>query len=1044
MSYKRVPGGEKNDKSGSKWTKDEIIEVYRLYKELNGVGIHENNPSIQKLAAELGRTVRSTEAQALMFRNLDREGDYTFGNMTKLSRIVWSEFEKDHVHSSEDSTLKNEDENEGSDYSLNTFSYTDWNSLLINYYFNELEENNEISCLLISPEIFKEISDYQYDIEDFIISIKRIIGSRNFFSKLEASYKRSLPQKHNGKTIRKDKPEYFGFLIFLIFALTEDDGIDMSASNVYDRINNFGSNALGARWAPLDSIISKKVLEPAWTYLEEWSCVFKKGKLGYFRLQNPLNPQRKYVSRIERHALFNSHKFDQIIDLLIDDGYQPKKTLSFQEWTLFFTKYESKANFISPILKYLKDDSPLRNSIVNFLNEYCRNNITDETITTNSAKYRRPPVPLRLCLKLGFLPGIPIKKLYWRAESEFINLNALKKALNLSEDFILQTSQVSEEINLPEEIPNDGKFEFNGHRFYSSTDKFYLVKDHELNEWRETDEISNKHSFIVVALENEMSLLIEKHKLNYELIKIENSDFTAFKFTSLKREEFEIIFNLFNPNVKQEGKIELLTAFSTNRKKTIFIDLKPSFSYTGPEAQPVLIAQCLETKKTLCKLIHNAETERYYLPQKFSTPHEFRVCTEDESIKYRFYLNLGGLHSNPINVTNPALKNHNGKNIKELQRTEKDIFDLPANFMGGYDVAKFNSWHSNLFKIFKPADRGSVSRPKKNGPIIPSKGDLLLFFLSQSRSVKTNDFPKLIRELNPSISVGMSKRIMENWRHLGYINFYEYGETVRVNKSLIFFIKTNHGLRGMVSGHREPDFLEALVNYSNENEIIIEQHHHSNEYQDLYPSKIVLFDRDGNVKKFEALKDELSLAYINRIHNPLNPKYVVYQLASLFIQRGCKDYIEEIKNSDLYPLDHNRKRIFNPVSLKWEDSNEPIENFQNNTIVRFEGFIDRSVIHVFITENEPRVINNLPLAIFSIIKHNVLHKRKVRLDRTFDFLVPLYLGLPFWIERGLLLLNGMTPNLEKIDNVYFRVYEQVESSVLEVIGQKLNQNIEEL
>jgi hypothetical protein len=92
-TYERVPGGEKNEKSGTNWTKNEILEVYLLFKKLKGVGLHERNPEIQELAAKLGRTVRSTEAQALMFRNLQKDGDYSHGNMTNFCREVWEEME---------------------------------------------------------------------------------------------------------------------------------------------------------------------------------------------------------------------------------------------------------------------------------------------------------------------------------------------------------------------------------------------------------------------------------------------------------------------------------------------------------------------------------------------------------------------------------------------------------------------------------------------------------------------------------------------------------------------------------------------------------------------------------------------------------------------------------------------------------------------------------------------------------------------------------------------------------------------------------------
>ena len=125
MSYQRVKGGEKNLKSGVRWTKEEIYEVYKLFKEINGVGLHEHNPDIQKLAARLGRTVRSTEAQTLMFRNLERGGIYSHGNMNKLSREVWIENETDQI---EEANKEEEPEER--------LIYQDWNKLLVQHYFN--------------------------------------------------------------------------------------------------------------------------------------------------------------------------------------------------------------------------------------------------------------------------------------------------------------------------------------------------------------------------------------------------------------------------------------------------------------------------------------------------------------------------------------------------------------------------------------------------------------------------------------------------------------------------------------------------------------------------------------------------------------------------------------------------------------------------------------------------------------------------------------------------------------------------------------------
>lgn len=88
--YERVPGGERNEKSGSNWTRQELEEVLGLYLSLHGRKIHENNPAIQKLAQKLGRTTRSVEAQLLVFRQIEGGKGYAHGS--KICRELWWEF----------------------------------------------------------------------------------------------------------------------------------------------------------------------------------------------------------------------------------------------------------------------------------------------------------------------------------------------------------------------------------------------------------------------------------------------------------------------------------------------------------------------------------------------------------------------------------------------------------------------------------------------------------------------------------------------------------------------------------------------------------------------------------------------------------------------------------------------------------------------------------------------------------------------------------------------------------------------------------------
>lgn len=88
----RIIGGEKNPKSGQKWTKEELSEILNLYITDRELKVHESNETIQKLAKQLGRTTRSVEAQLLMFRNLDKFGFYGYRNMNTMSKQLWKEY----------------------------------------------------------------------------------------------------------------------------------------------------------------------------------------------------------------------------------------------------------------------------------------------------------------------------------------------------------------------------------------------------------------------------------------------------------------------------------------------------------------------------------------------------------------------------------------------------------------------------------------------------------------------------------------------------------------------------------------------------------------------------------------------------------------------------------------------------------------------------------------------------------------------------------------------------------------------------------------
>jgi hypothetical protein len=84
----RIKGGEKNEKTGSEWTRPELEEVCELYIELKGEKIHERNIKLHQLAERLGRTIRSVESQLLGFKAV-ATNEVGRKNYNRLIPLIW-------------------------------------------------------------------------------------------------------------------------------------------------------------------------------------------------------------------------------------------------------------------------------------------------------------------------------------------------------------------------------------------------------------------------------------------------------------------------------------------------------------------------------------------------------------------------------------------------------------------------------------------------------------------------------------------------------------------------------------------------------------------------------------------------------------------------------------------------------------------------------------------------------------------------------------------------------------------------------------------
>ena len=188
---------------------------------------------------------------------------------------------------------------------------------------------------------------------------------------------------------------------------------------------------------------------------------------------------------------------------------------------------------------------------------------------------------------------------------------------------------------------------------------------------------------------------------------------------------------------------------------------------------------------------------------------------------------------------------------------------------------------------------------------------------------------------------------MGYWRNLGYINFQDYGEVVKVTPPSILFLQTIEGLKGFLMGYRNREFIGKLAKQCDELAIEIQSGKHSDYKTELFPTQIKLYDPVGNLKKFHQIKMALGLHFVNDIQNPFNPRFVVYQLACIYTQRSVEEFNAQIRQLEEYPTDHHRKRVYNNDTFSWEETNKEVTGLPDKAVIRYDGFKDNSMMHVY-------------------------------------------------------------------------------------------------
>ena len=427
--------------------------------------------------------------------------------------------------------------------------YFQWNKLLVEYFFNHENEGKEIYNLFIDRNFLNNISVDDNGFEDFINSIEvKIPRGSNFFHEFAELYKKSYQKMLvQGRIVIRQTPEFFGFLLFLIFALTEGDDENFNINNTYGRINAYGNEVLSHKWQNLTSQIARKTLENAWQFLQNWANEIHQGKRGFFRIiRSTSNP---YAESIARHVLFHHGHLNRLLDILIESDILPGYEFTDSQLLLILKQNVEEIGLNEILSDIINKQNDATKNMLSLIRTFVKENYTERTKPSTESKKGNPPIPLKLVLNLPIGFSKEISDFGLRAYShELVDDNILirEKEFEIKYDI----DGFSNKIN-PSPAIFDRNFQVvsdrtKQHFIYNMGSK-WLSRNFVIGEWIENANPTNDSTFLVLCSESTSNILNREKYNNYKQYSFRVSGMVLLKFEKLSRQQFRSLINVINP-----------------------------------------------------------------------------------------------------------------------------------------------------------------------------------------------------------------------------------------------------------------------------------------------------------------------------------------------------------------------------------------------------------------------------------------------------------------------------------------------------------------
>ena len=428
------------------------------------------------------------------------------------------------------------------------------------------------------------------------------------------------------------------------------------------------------------------------------------------------------------------------------------------------------------------------------------------------------------------------------------------------------------------------------------------------------------------------------------------------------------------------------------------------------------------------------------LPEDFPINTKFKIVEEVSKIQTHsiFKVSAVGKHD-PIHRSF-FLKDEEGKFLRESSKA--DIFDLPNSFVNirNSNLSKYLTFQKQFRDKFTflyntyAEYLGKIQFEYRKY----DKGNLLLSYLNSNPNINTSDFYLLLQDLDKTLDIRSAKRVMYYWRYLGYLDFKFYGGDISVNKSSLYYLQTDRGIKSYFTGFRSEDIIVGLVRKCKDLGLKLISEEHLTPNHKILPQKIIIYDPYAiNLNKIEKLSCEFRLTN--------NEPLIIYQIGAFYYQMGVSEFIDHLPTREIYSLKHHRKLCFDIDNLMWVETTSDVEDSELPLLIKYDGFLDRSVKYVFLFKGVRYILTDYSIAVFYLLAtkgKKLLYAVINPGFETLDLCIPFQLPFPYWIEKGLILSNAHIPHKRKIFGQNYRVYAKIPKNIIKLISEKLGQKTE--